>query len=152
MAIQCTCTCTSYMSDKHSCTFRKSLGQQLLYTCMVTYPKMYERSMDLDFLLDIVIEMLHYLPSYQFWDKSTEWSQNDIDNYMYNSKGASYFWYSCPSSQISLWFAMQPTTFKLTVVLRLDPLKWPWTLQCQGYPIYVLLVSPSPKYFTPFCP
>ena len=52
-------------------------------------------------------------------------------------------------SQISILFTLWPAVFELQAILRrvhqMIP-KWPWTIQGQMYPIYVLLVSPIPKF------
>ncbi len=54
-----------------------------------------------------------------------------------------------PESQISLRFALRPAFFNIQAILRqvhqMTP-KWPWILQGHRYPIYVLLVSMSPKF------
>ena len=51
---------------------------------------------------------------------------------------------SVPNSQILAHFALRPTVFGLQAILkkvhRMTP-KWPWILQGQMYPTYVLLVS-----------
>ncbi len=53
---------------------------------------------------------------------------------------------SVPESPISLHFSVRPATVEIQAILRqlhwMTP-KWPWSLQGQRYPIYVLLVSTS---------
>ncbi len=49
---------------------------------------------------------------------------------------------SIPESQISVSFALRPDVLKVHAILRKVhqmTKKWPWTLQGQRYPIYVLL-------------
>ncbi len=59
--------------------------------------------------------------------------------------------YTCYYYQCSLRFALQPAIFELQAILKQVhwmTSKWPWTLQGQRYTTYVLLVSPSPKFWS----
>ncbi len=56
---------------------------------------------------------------------------------------------STPEPKISIHFALQSAVFQVQAILRNAQQmtsKWPWTLQGQRYPIYLIQVSPSPKF------
>ena len=88
-----------------------------------------------------------------FWDKCTEWPQNDLEPYKVKLPYTCICITTLRESQISLQFALRPSVLKLQAILRqvhrMTP-KWPWRLQGQRYTTYELLASPSPK-FCPFC-
>ncbi len=52
-------------------------------------------------------------------------------------------------SPIPLRLALRPAVFEIQAILRqvhqMTP-NWPWILQGQMYSMYVLLLSPSPKF------
>ncbi len=85
-----------------------------------------------------------------FWDKCTAGPQNDLEPY--KVKGTPYTSYLYPKeSKISVCFTIWPAILELHTILRhnhsaLNDPKWPWTLQGQGCPIYVLPVSLGPKF------
>ncbi len=84
------------------------------------------------------------------WEKFTEWPQIDLEPY--KVKLPCICITSVPDSKISLRFALQPSIFETQAILIqvhwMTP-KWPWALQVQIYPIYLLLVQRIPN-FTPF--
>ena len=62
-----------------------------------------------------------------------------------------YYITTVPESQISLHFALQPAVLELQAILRhvhRMTSKWPWILLGQRYTTYVLLVSPSLKFWS----
>ncbi len=82
-----------------------------------------------------------------FWDKCTEWPQNDLEPYKF--KCTPYIYNYCPRVLNFTPFRSTTTIFQHTghfeTSAPYDP-KWPWTLQGQRYPTYVLLVSMNPKF------
>ena len=90
----------------------------------------------------------HWLTCH-FLEKCTEWPKIDLEPYKVKST------YICitsvPDSQISLRLAVRPAIVEIHAILKqvhwMIP-KWPWTLQGQRYPIFVLLLSTSPIFLS----
>ena len=91
---------------------------------------------------------LSYRP---FWDKFTEWFQNDLE--YYKVKCTRLFLVcvtaSVPEHQISSCFTLQPAGFELQAILRQVhwmTLKWPWTVKGQTYPIMLVPSIPASQF------
>ncbi len=74
----------------------------------------------------------HYtiVPAYQFWGKTTEWDQHDIE--YYRVKGTPYMSYQCP---------LLPDLFNVMVILRQVhkmTTEWSWKskIKCTGVNYY----------------
>ena len=97
--------------------------------------------------LIVSLYILPFLSYRSFLDKCTECPKMTL--HTKRSKVPCIHVTTTPDSQISLCFTLRSIVFRLQAILRqlhwLTP-KWPWRLKGQRYPIYILELTPSPKF------
>ncbi len=76
--------------------------------------------------------------------KCTKWPQNDLEPYKVNVPQYMYYW--CPWVPHFSPFHFTASHFRDAGQVHWMTPKCPWILQCQMYPIYVLLLFMSPTF------